>query len=289
MGPCCAPQDARPFDQYSSVPAPDLGQAVRPDAPGALTVHPIGERADASAFAGSVVVMIDQLRASSTIAAALANGAHRIHPVRTVDEARASARSLDAERVLLAGERGGVMPEGFDLGNSPQSFTPDRVGGRTIVCTTTNGTATLLHAATAERVLVASLANRDAVCEAFRGDPRPVHLLCAGTRGGVTLDDLIAAGALVERSLEHGRALSEDDGSRVALRAWQEAQRVGVERALRDTRGGRNLAAVGLDGDIPWCARVDHLDAVPAFDAALGSITRCPASPRPAPQRADAR
>lgn len=260
------------------MPAPDLGRAVREDAPDALTVHPVGELADAASFRGAAVVMIDQLRASSSIASALASGAAAVHPVRTVEEARELAGRLGS--AALAGERSGIRPEGFEIGNTPSDFTPERVGGRPVVCTTTNGTAALLHAATtADTVVVGCLANRAAVCGALAGDPRPVHILCAGTRGGVSLDDLIAAGAFVERLMTHGRPLSEDDSSRVALRAWEDASASGVEAALLQTRGGRNLAAVGLDADVEWCARVDHLDVVPVFGA--GAITSLPTA-RPA-------
>ena len=257
------------------MPAPDLGPPPGGEIQRPVTVHLVADHANAAVFTGAVVVVVDQLRATSTIAAALAAGAARVVPMYTVDDALAERdrRSAESPPPLLAGERSGVKPDTFDLGNSPQALTPEIAADRSVVFTTTNGTAALLHAATADLVLTGALANRSAVAEEIAADPRPIHVLCAGTRGGVTLDDLIAAGAIAERLIEAGRNPSHDDGVRVALHAWADAQARGIEAALGASWGGRNLTRLGLTEDVAWCARVDHLSVVPIFDRDAGVIT----------------
>jgi len=229
--------------------------------------------AQPAAFAGGVVVVIDAIRASVTIAAALAAGARAVVPTLTVDEAQQQADRLRqaGHVVVRGGERGGVRVPGFELDNSPTNYTPDRVAGRTVVFTTTNGTAALLHSAGAERVLVGSLANLGAVWRAVEADPRPVHLLCCGTRDEVSLDDVLPAGAMVEQLVEAGRSLSGDDSPRLAMLAWMGA-RGDLESAMRSSRGGRNLIAQGLGADVSTCARLDWLDVVPEYHRVSGEI-----------------
>src|SRR5260370_38837991 len=117
------------------------------------------------ALAGGVAVVVDVLRASTTIIHALAAGCSAVRPCAEVEEARELAGTMRAGRVVLAGERGGVPLPGFDLGNSPREFTPRICRNATLVLTTTNGTRALLRAAEAERVLVAGFVNYSAVCE----------------------------------------------------------------------------------------------------------------------------
>jgi 2-phosphosulfolactate phosphatase len=239
-----------------------------------LAVHLTPGAVRAEELAGSVVVVIDALRATSTIAAALAAGAERIVPALTVEEAR--ARAADIPGALLGGERGGVRPEGFVLGNSPASYTAEIVAGRTVVFTTTNGTAALLHAGRARRVLVGSLVNLTSVCDAVAQEPGTVHIVCAGTRDAASLDDCVPAGAMVAR-LRSVRGLVAEDSGLLCLHAWEHAVRagaLGIEAAMRAGRGGRNLARIGLHADIAWCSRVDGCPVLGAFDAERGEIRR---------------
>lgn len=238
-------------------------------------VHLLPKLVEPSALAGGVVLVIDQLRASSTIIAALDGGAAWVRPVLTVEEARRLAASR--ERPLLGGERGGVRIEGFDLGNSPAEYGRAAVAGRGIVFTTTNGTAALLHAARAKAIGVAALSNRRAAAAWAARAGGPVHVLCAGTHGLVSGEDVLAAGAVVEALLELGCTLGEDDAARLALEAWARARAGGVKtirEALRATLGGRNLIEVGLGGDVDRCSRPDRSRTVPVYDAATGLITR---------------
>src|SRR5882757_4256142 len=124
-----------------------------------INVYNLPNQVAESDLADSAVIVIDLLRATTTICFALAAGAREVVPFREIDEARAAAKQAGREQVLLGGERGGVLIEGFDLGNSPAEFTPERVAGKSVYITTTNGTWALHHARLARRVLVGSVVN----------------------------------------------------------------------------------------------------------------------------------
>ena len=130
-----------------------------------------------------VAVVIDVLRATTTIVTALAHGAHVIIPCTEVTQARKIARQHKSEHVLLGGERGGEKIEGFDLDNSPGNYTPEMVAGKTIVFTTSHGTQAIARASGAAQVIIASLLNLSAVAQRLAASPRNVHLVCSGTDG----------------------------------------------------------------------------------------------------------
>src|SRR6266404_4511898 len=152
-----------------------------------VQVHLLPQLVPPGRLAGTLAVVVDVLRASTTIIHALAAGCACVHPCLEVDEARALAGEMRAGKVLLGGERNGIPLPGFDLGNSPHEYTAKVCRGTTLVLTTTNGTRALHRAAEAERVLIASFVNYSAVCEQLRQDARPVHIICSGTEGEIAL------------------------------------------------------------------------------------------------------
>ncbi|HEV3257690.1 MAG TPA: 2-phosphosulfolactate phosphatase [Gemmataceae bacterium] len=210
---------------------------------------------------GGLAVVIDVLRATTTIIHALAAGCKAVQPCAEVDEARALAGRMRAGRVLLGGERGGSPLPGFDLGNSPAEYTAKACRGRTLVLTTTNGTRALLRAAEAERVLLAGFVNYSAVCEQVQQDPRPVHIVCAGTEGEVALEDTLLAGALVDFLCEVVE-VRLNDGARLAWDCFEHHGQVLVG-ALEISQGGANLKQLGYDEDIRAAAKVDQFALVP--------------------------
>jgi len=224
-----------------------------------LHVHLAPEFVAAERFAGGVAVVIDVLRATTTMVHALAAGCHTIRPCRTVDEARRLAAELPPP-VLLAGERDGLPLPGFDLGNSPEKFTAERCRGATLVMSTTNGTRALLHAVAAEHVLVAGFVNLTAVCERLRFVTCPVHVLCAGASGTVAQEDVLLAGAIVDRLADEGR--TPNDSARLAWDSWRQ-QRDDVLAALRAGAGGVGLSSLGYDDDIRAASQVDRFGVVP--------------------------
>jgi 2-phosphosulfolactate phosphatase len=212
-------------------------------------------------LAGRVAVVIDVLRATTTIVHALAAGCRAVRPCAEVEEARQLADSLRPGRVLLAGERGGRPLEGFDLGNSPGEFTPDRCRGATVVLTTSNGTRALLKAAPADRILVAAFVNFSAVCEQLGRDVRPVHVVCAGDGGEMALEDILLAGALVEYLSKPG-PVHLSDGAWLARDCFAQHGRAPWS-AIEGCAGGARLRELGYDEDVRAAARVDQFALVP--------------------------
>jgi len=247
-------------------------------------VHDLFSRMAGGAPTGGVAVVIDVLRASTTMITAIANGAAAVRPVAAVAEARALAGRLGTA-ALLGGERGGVRIDGFDLGNSPAEYTADRVAGRTVVITTTNGTAALAACAGAREVLVGAIVNRSAVAAAARrlaaAHGVAVHLVCAGTDGAVTAEDVLAAGAILDAAagdpaagddrLDAAARSARDDFRRVAA-ADPAAVAAALGREFAAAPGGANLVALGMAADLARCARIDALDVVPRLDRSSGML-----------------
>ncbi len=199
---------------------------------------------------GRRCLVIDQLRATSTIVTALAHGARRVLAVGTVEQARQIKSTRPG--ILLAGERGGLPPEGFDLGNSPRAYTPERVAGKEIVLTTTNGTLALLACRGAAAIHPLSLLNLAAVAAHAARNKEPLALLCAGTGEGYSLEDALVAGAgLVALGLR-------DHPAAAPFRAWGAGESI-----LSRTTNGRNLLRLGLREDIAFSSRRDAFPIVP--------------------------
>jgi 2-phosphosulfolactate phosphatase len=224
-------------------------------------VHLLPSLALAGCLTGGVAVVIDVLRATTTIIYALAAGCLDVRPCAEVEDACRLAGGMRAGRVLLGGERGGQALPGFDLGNSPREYTSAVCKNTSLVLTTTNGTRALLRAAEAERVLVAGFVNYSAVCEQLQAETRPIHIICAGTDGEPTLEDTLLAGALVDFLCEEGVGRM-NDSARLAWDCFEMHGRV-LEGALEISKGGENLRALGYDDDIRAAAQVDLFALVP--------------------------
>jgi 2-phosphosulfolactate phosphatase len=198
-------------------------------------------------------LVVDVLRATSTIAQALESGYERVLCCGEVEEAKALRESLG--NGVLAGERKCLRIPGFDRGNSPSEFAEG--AGETVILTTTNGTRALVAAAArCERVYAASLLNLGAVVEAAHRAGGDVAVFCAGVKGEFAMDDAVCAGRIVE-------LLGEDrtDAAEAAVRI---AHAFGsVEEGLRASQSARNLVNAGLEEDIAWCARESVLTIVP--------------------------
>ncbi len=215
---------------------------------------------------------------------ALAHGATAVRPVAEIAAARMLAVRL-GPAAILGGERGGVRIQGFHLGNSPTEYTREQVAGREVVITTTNGTAALAACAHATHVLVGAIVNRTAVTQAVRmlaarDGIRDVHLVCAGTDGEVTAEDVLAAGAILDAAAQDPAAADDelDSPARAAREAFRSlaAAAANVPAALVEAfavaPGGANLIALGMQADLPVCARLDELFIVPRLDAATGRL-----------------
>lgn len=241
-----------------------------------LYVHFLPELFEPSELCGCAAVVIDVLRASTTIIQALANGAAAVVPVGEVDAAREIAANLRDGEVLLGGERAGVQIDGFGLDNSPLAYTRIVVGGNTVVFTTTNGTKALLRAAEAERILIGAFTNLNAVVETVSAESRPVHLLCAGTDGHISAEDVLFAGAVAYGvAVTIGRELVPNDETEIA-RQFFTTRSEGISAvydAIRNSRGGRNLVELGYEADIRHAASSNLHSVVPEYDPRTNRIT----------------
>ncbi len=248
-----------------------------------LCVHLLPSLIEPDALVGGTAVIIDILRASSTMMTALRNGAAKVVPCGTPDEAFQIRQSSEPGTVLLGGERGGVRIEGFDLGNSPAEYGSSVVSGRTVAFTTTNGTRALLKASAAAEILIGSFLNRQALAERLHKEARPTHLICAGTDGAITAEDVLFAGAIVDllqRSATNGNSSVSwilNDSANIAVAFWRHSViealagsgsaelAAGIVKVLNETRGGLNLRGLGYDSDIALCSQVDVMTLIPRY------------------------
>jgi len=217
---------------------------------------------------GKVYVIIDVLRATTTIIEALSNGCTEVVPVVAVKEAFDLAKKFPREEVLVGGERGGLKVKGFDLGNSPREYSREVVFGKRVILTTTNGTKALRSVVGCENVLVAGFANSRAIvqrCMALKADP---VMIPAGGKGKFSLEDVVCGGMMIDLLEKKGVSLT--DSGRVACILY----RVFVHDLLgmaRSSEHGQHLMRVGLEEDLPFCVRTDVSSLVPIFKK--GSIT----------------
>lgn len=211
-----------------------------------------------------VVVVIDALRATSTMIVAFENGCSAFIPVLTVEEAKklaADRRDLD---LLLGGERRALPVEGFHLGNSPRDYRPEKVKGKVVIMTTTNGTQALIAAREAAEVFIGAFLNLSALSHRLIEAGRDVIIACAGEKGFFCLEDTVCGGAIVDRLEKDGAAISESD-SAMAAKVLYEYFENDIYGMLLESEWGQYLESVGLGKDIRICARVDSSRLVPVY------------------------
>lgn len=214
---------------------------------------------------GCSAIVIDVLRASATVAAALAIGARDIIPVQSPAEAGELASRSGRKQSLLCGEREGKRIDGFDLGNSPFEYTADKVAGRTLIYSSTNGSGAVLRARAAERVYMAGFINFNAVLRRVIDDGNPVVIVCSGMFDQFAIEDFVCGGKFVT-ALETRckRTLQLNDGARAAaiLHRHFDGSLTGL---LKSSAHGRYLASLGFEEDIDFCSRLDTHPVVPMF------------------------
>jgi len=208
----------------------------------------------------AVVVIVDILRATSSICTAFANGVKTIIPVATVEE----ARTMKSRGYLLAAERDGFVLDFADFGNSPYNFTAEKVKDRTVAYSTTNGTGIMKRAADCHEVVIGSYLNFSALCRWLEGQDRKVIIVCAGWKRRFSLEDAVFAGAMAERLLEGGMFTTICDAAHAATDLWKSAKAdlMGyIEKAAQRSR----LRDKGLDDCINYCHTFDVTDVIPVL------------------------
>ncbi|MDB4900230.1 MAG: 2-phosphosulfolactate phosphatase [Gemmatimonadetes bacterium] len=220
---------------------------------------------------GRVVAMIDVLRASTTIAVALAHGARSIIPMESPEDVVTRSKQFERGTVRLAGERRMLKMDGFDLGNSPLEHTPEAVEGKTVLLSTTNGTKALLAVQGARDVVVASYVNLTGASTMLRAALRggaDITIVCAGQDRQFALEDAACAGRYVHHI---SRRLSGIDLNDAALAATLLDRKYGdnLIRLFNTAAHGRALAAAGFEGDLAACAAVDSYPVIPIYQDRL--------------------
>ena len=211
-------------------------------------------------------VVIDVLRAPTTIAWALNNGAEAVETFADLDQLRQSAAQWPESSRLMLGERGGQRIKGFDLGNSPVAVVPEQVAGKRLVMSTTNGTRSLQRVRGVQRLFTLALPNRRAVADHLLMDPpEQLWIVGSGWEGAYSLEDCLAAGALADLLLDAAadEACVVNDELTAALALWQQWKH-DPEACLRQASHGQRLIGLGdHDADFRCCAELERLSVVP--------------------------
>ncbi|NLJ61324.1 MAG: 2-phosphosulfolactate phosphatase [Firmicutes bacterium] len=210
-------------------------------------------------------IVIDVLRASTCIANAIANDCDGVIPTVSVEEAMDISKAYARDDYLLCGERKNEKIDGFDLGNSPSEYGRDRVQGKKLIMTTTNGTRAIRTAKTAPDVIIGGFWNISACCELAATLNRDILIVCAGQNGRFAMEDTICAGGFAKKlSALTGAVIEETDGCRTA-RLLYETLHERLEEALSESAHGRNLIKGGFGEDVKVAARTDYVGVVPVF------------------------
>src|SRR5476651_968790 len=208
-----------------------------------------------------IVVIVDIFRATSSICYGIENGAEAIIPVSQVEECAAyREKGLD---YLLAAERDGKVVDGFDFGNSPFSYTQEKVAGKTVVLTTTNGTHALHLARSAKKIVIGSFLNLTSLCNWLKTQNDNILLVCAGWKNNFNLEDTLFAGAVIEQ-LKTGNFKLDDPA--IAANDLYQTGKHDINQYLKKTSHGERLKKLGIEKDIEFCLNVDLTTAIPFLD-----------------------
>jgi len=221
---------------------------------------------DELSFTGKTTVVIDVLRASSTIVAALQNGAREVVPVATVEFAVKVSGGMFGGQTLLGGERNTRKIEGFALGNSPLEYTADIVGGKTIILYTTNGSKAIVKSKFSENLFVCSFLNIEAVANHLVKLDKDFEILCAGKNNNYSMEDTICAGKLITEITKLNNEVILSDSAKASV-ALNKAFGKSILKMLIETEHGKLLMENGFEEDLKYCSKLNYNPAIPYFSA----------------------
>ena len=221
---------------------------------------------------GKLVVIIDVLRASSTIVTALANGCRGFIPILSPGQVKEKAQQFEKERILLGGEREGIKIEDFDLGNSPGEYKREVVKDKTIIFSTTNGVKTLEMAKGAYRIIIGSFLNLQAVCNYCTNYQGDILIICAGKEGKFSLEDTACAGMMINSLRDVFPGGHHEVDANLTARLLYEKFGNNIMEILRKSQHGRYLESIGLVEDLKFCSQLDFFHIVPIFKDGIISI-----------------
>ncbi|EGT3616092.1 2-phosphosulfolactate phosphatase family protein [Clostridium perfringens] len=219
---------------------------------------------DSESLKGKIAVVIDMLRATSVITTALYNGARRVIPVVSVEDAFNKAKELKAlgEEVLLGGERKALKIDGFDFSNSPLEYRKDIVEGKNVIMSTTNGTRALNLCSKADKVIIASVLNGQAVAKYLENEEKEIVFVNSGTNGEFSSDDFICAGYIISELCKN-KTNELTDIAKTAKYVYESSK--GIEEFIKDAKHYNILKDLGLDQDLKYCSTKDLIDLVFEF------------------------
>ncbi|MDR2644059.1 MAG: 2-phosphosulfolactate phosphatase [Planctomycetaceae bacterium] len=226
---------------------------------------PVDAKGKVGVIAGSCAVVIDVLRSTTTLAYGVFAGLRAIIPVLRVEDAL-RFKEFGASNIILGGERGCERIEQFDVGNSPLDMIPEVVRNKTIVFTSTNGTLAMITAKTAKKLLLGSFVNVGELCRRLVGEDC-VTLICSGTEGRVTSEDILLAGLIVFKLKSVNDKVILDKTAEFCLTTWnQESQNRNLHTNLLISDGAKKLLQLGHYKDIEYAAKYDSIDVVPEIE-----------------------
>lgn len=239
-----------------------------------VEMHFTPQQTDELGLREKTVVVIDVLRASTSIITALNNGAKEIIPVATVESAVKISGNLFGDVTLLGGERNGKMIEGFHLGNSPFDYSEEKVKGKSIIFSSTNGSQALVKARYARQMVVCGFVNISAVVDFLTQNQRDFIIVCAGNNGMLSLEDSVCAGMVLHRLFEDEPSeLSFTDGA-LAAQTLHKSFGKGILRMIKNSEHGRHLQEIGFGDDLKVCAGVDTVPVLPQMDGNVIKLKR---------------
>ncbi len=222
------------------------------------------------------VVVIDVLRASTTIVTALANGAKEIIPVSSVESAVKISGNLFGDVILLGGERNGKLIEGFNLGNSPQEYTEEVVRNKSIIFSTTNGSQAMVRSRYARNLVIGAFINVSKVVDFIRELSSDFSIICAGKQGAFCIEDAVCAGMIIQKLSDSEEAeLSLSDASQASVMLYKSYGK-NILSMIKKSEHGQYLAGIGFGDDLKICAGVDTCPALPIFSGNVLKLRKEP-------------
>jgi 2-phosphosulfolactate phosphatase len=241
-----------------------------------IQVHLTGRSASENSLKGKSVVVIDVLRASSTIVTALNNGARAVIPVADMAEAGKISAHMDQDLTVMGGERGGIRIDGYALGNSPTEYTPEVVQGRTVILNTTNGTRAITDARRATEVAIGSFLNISEIIRFVFQAEKDVAIVCAGSDNRVALEDVLCAGLILHQLWDGSEPEDRTDAAHIAFSLYAQ-DRDRLADAVARSNHGQRLISLGFADDVELCTRIDVCPVLPIYRDSL-LVLRDPAA-----------
>lgn len=235
-------------------------------------------QADELYFTGKTTIIIDVLRATTTIVTALSNGAKEVIPVSSVEFAMKVSGNFFGGQTLLSGERNTRKIEGFNLGNSPLEYSKEAIYGKSIVLFTTNGSKAIVKAKFSEHLIICAFTNLNAVVSHCAQLNKDIEIVCAGKGGGFCMEDSLCAGRLITELMELKQDVKLTDSSKASV-TLNKIYGKNIVKTLIESEHGQLLTENGFSEDIRFCSKIGISEAIPLFAGGSIKVHNLPVQP----------